>query len=109
MIHRSVLLHESIDNLNLAAGKIYFDGTLGAAGHAQEVFAKFGDTVEIISTDKNESAVKHAENIFAKLGIKSSQSLELRKLMQSCLISDFRLMSLMRAAADFLSKTTNRF
>ena len=68
MIHRAVLLHESIDGLNLASGKIYFDGTLGAAGHAQEVFKRFGDAVEIIGTDRNESAVAHAEDIFAKLG-----------------------------------------
>ncbi len=68
MIHRTVLLHESIDNLNLKIGRIYFDGTLGAAGHAQEVFKRFGNKVEIIGTDKNESAVKHAQDIFSKLG-----------------------------------------
>jgi len=68
MIHRAVLLHESIDNLNLSAGKTYFDGTLGAAGHAQEIFAKFGDAVTIVGTDRNENAIRHAEDVFSKLG-----------------------------------------
>ena len=34
----------------------------------RKFFKRFGDTVEIIGTDKNESAVKHAEDTFAKLG-----------------------------------------
>jgi len=68
MKHTTVLLHESIENLNLKPGAIYFDGTLGAAGHAQEVFSKFGDSVRIIGTDRSENAIKHAEDIFSKLG-----------------------------------------
>lgn len=67
-IHKTVLLHESIENLNLKPGKIYFDGTLGASGHAQEVFSKFGDSVRIIGTDRSENAVKNAEDIFSKFG-----------------------------------------
>ncbi len=69
MKHTSVLLHESIDNLNLAPGKTYFDGTLGAAGHVQEVEKRFGPTVRIIAVDRDAGALRHAEEIFrAKAG-----------------------------------------
>ena len=35
--HKSVLLKETIDNLNVKPDGIYVDGTLGGAGHASEV------------------------------------------------------------------------
>ena len=35
--HKSVLLKETIDNLNVKPDGIYVDGTLGAAVHASEV------------------------------------------------------------------------
>ena len=35
--HKSVLLEETIDGLNIKPEGIYVDGTLGGAGHAQEV------------------------------------------------------------------------
>ena len=34
--HKSVLLKETIDNLNVKPDGIYVDGTLGGAGHASE-------------------------------------------------------------------------
>jgi len=87
MKHTTVLLHESIENLNLTAGKIYFDGTLGAAGHAQEVFSKFGDSVRIIGTDRSENAIKNAENIFSKLGKNHSFALSDYRNMDEVLAS----------------------
>ena len=32
--HKSVLLEETIDNLNIKPDGIYVDGTLGGAGHS---------------------------------------------------------------------------
>ena len=40
--HKSVLLHEVIDSLNVQPDGIYVDGTLGGAGHAYEVCRKIG-------------------------------------------------------------------
>lgn len=34
--HKSVLLKETIDNLNVKPDGIYVDGTLGGAGHASK-------------------------------------------------------------------------
>ena len=35
--HKSVLLEETIEGLNIKPDGIYVDGTLGGAGHAREV------------------------------------------------------------------------
>jgi 16S rRNA (cytosine1402-N4)-methyltransferase len=68
MIHKTVLLNESIENLNLKAGKIFFDGTLGGAGHTSKVCADFGGKVEVIATDRDSNAIAHAEEKLSKLG-----------------------------------------
>ena len=48
MTHKSVLLHEAIDGLDIKKGDIFVDGTLGGGGHSEEVCKSFGDTVSII-------------------------------------------------------------
>ena len=35
--HYSVLLHETVDNLNIKPDGIYVDGTLGGGGHSFEI------------------------------------------------------------------------
>ena len=35
--HKSVLLKETIDNLNINPDGIYVDGTLGGGGHSYEI------------------------------------------------------------------------
>ena len=39
-IHKSVLLKESIENLNIKSDGIYVDATLGYAGHASEILKR---------------------------------------------------------------------
>ena len=67
MIHKTVLLNESIENLNLKAGGVFFDGTLGAAGHSLKVCSEFGDTVRIIATDRDNLAIENAQKAFSIL------------------------------------------
>ncbi|MDO8569756.1 MAG: 16S rRNA (cytosine(1402)-N(4))-methyltransferase RsmH [bacterium] len=50
--HKPVLLHESIDILNLKPGKIFLDGTFGSGGHSNEVRRQF-PTVEVIAIDQD--------------------------------------------------------
>ena len=38
--HKSVLLEETIEGLNVKPDGIYVDGTLGGAGHAVEVCSR---------------------------------------------------------------------
>lgn len=71
MIHETVLLNESIEKLNLKKGAIYFDGTLGGAGHSSKVCSDFGDSVRIIATDRDSLAIRNASDKFLKLGCKA--------------------------------------
>ena len=41
MLHKSVLLKESIDSLNIKENGIYIDATLGYAGHSSEILKKY--------------------------------------------------------------------
>ena len=41
--HKSVLLEETIDSLNIKPDGIYVDGTLGGGGHASEVCRRLGE------------------------------------------------------------------
>ena len=40
--HKSVLLMETVDSLNVKPDGIYVDGTLGGGGHAYEVSRRLG-------------------------------------------------------------------
>ena len=40
MYHKSVLLDECLENLNIKDGGIYVDATLGYAGHSSEILKK---------------------------------------------------------------------
>jgi 16S rRNA (cytosine1402-N4)-methyltransferase len=50
--HKPVLLHESIEALNLKPGEIFIDGTYGGGGHSREVQRLF-PTIEVIAIDQN--------------------------------------------------------
>ncbi|MFH0755185.1 MAG: 16S rRNA (cytosine(1402)-N(4))-methyltransferase RsmH [bacterium] len=67
MIHKTVLLNEVIEKLNLKKGAVYFDGTLGGAGHSLKICSDFGNNVRIIAVDKDISAIKNAQEKFSKL------------------------------------------
>ena len=46
--HRSVLLEETVNGLNIRPDGIYVDGTLGGGGHAYEICRRLGDKGSII-------------------------------------------------------------
>lgn len=58
LIHTTVLLHESIDGLNLHTGSVYLDGTLGSGGHAEYALTK-GAT--IIGLDQDSEAIERSK------------------------------------------------
>ena len=43
--HTTVLLHETVDGLNVRPDGIYVDATLGGGGHAYEVCTQLGDKI----------------------------------------------------------------
>ena len=58
--HVSVLLHETVDGLNVKPDGIYVDGTLGGGGHAYEVCRRLGEKGSIIGIDQDEAAIEAA-------------------------------------------------
>ncbi len=58
--HVSVLLDECIDALNIRPDGIYIDGTLGGAGHSEQI-AKRLTTGRLIGIDRDEHALAAAE------------------------------------------------
>ena len=57
--HVSVLLHESVDALNIRPDGIYVDGTLGGAGHSFEIAGRL-TTGRLIGIDRDETALAAA-------------------------------------------------
>ena len=58
--HKSVLLEETIENLNIKPDGIYVDGTLGGAGHSYHICEKLSDKGRLIGIDQDEDAIKAA-------------------------------------------------
>ena len=58
--HKSVLLYEAIDSLNVKPDGIYVDGTLGGGGHALEVCRRFGEYGRLIGIDQDADAIAAA-------------------------------------------------
>lgn len=58
--HTSVLLEETIENLNIKPQGIYLDGTLGGGGHAYEVAGRLTGTGRLIGIDQDEDAIAAA-------------------------------------------------
>ena len=58
--HKSVLLNETIDGLNIKPDGIYVDGTLGGGGHAYEVCRRLGEKGRIVGIDQDAAAIEAA-------------------------------------------------
>ena len=68
--HISVLLNESIENLNIKPNGIYLDGTLGLGGHSYEIASRLGDSGRLICIDKDDFAISHASERLAQFADK---------------------------------------
>ena len=58
-VHKSVLLHESVDALQIKPNGVYVDGTLGGGGHSEEI-AKRLNGGKLICIDQDERAIERA-------------------------------------------------
>ena len=68
--HKSVLLDECIEALNIKPDGIYVDGTLGGAGHSREIAKRLGDNGMLIAIDQDEDAIKVASERLSAFGDK---------------------------------------
>lgn len=58
--HQSVLLDETIENLNIQLEGIYVDGTLGGGGHAFHVCSRLNEKGRFIGIDQDAAAIEAA-------------------------------------------------
>ena len=58
--HKSVLLYETVDELNIKPDGIYVDGTLGGGGHSYEIAGRLSGGGRLIGIDQDEDAIKAA-------------------------------------------------
>ena len=58
--HYSVLLNETIENLNIRPDGIYVDGTLGGGGHSYQILKRLGENGRLIGIDQDADAIQAA-------------------------------------------------
>lgn len=58
--HRSVLLDECIESLNIKPNGIYVDGTAGGGGHSLEIVKKLNEGGRLIAIDRDDAAIAAA-------------------------------------------------
>lgn len=61
-IHKTVLLNEAIDGLNLGSGKVAIDATFGGGGHSKRICEKYPG-IKIIAMDQDASAIERGKEL----------------------------------------------
>ena len=60
MKHKSVLLNEVIEYLNVSEGKFYIDATVGYAGHSGEILRKLNKKGFLFAFDQDDEAIAYS-------------------------------------------------
>ena len=68
--HYSVLLRETIEQLQVRPDGIYLDGTLGGGGHAEAVAKKLSEEGRLFGIDQDEAAIEAASKRLEAYGSK---------------------------------------
>lgn len=88
--HKSVLLEETIDSLNIKADGIYVDGTLGGGGHAFEVLKRLGESGRLIGIDQDADAIRAASGRLSVYGdrvtVIRNNYVNIREVLDSLLV-----------------------
>lgn len=66
--HYSVLLEETIDNLNIKPDGVYVDGTLGGGGHSYQICKRLTDGGRLIGIDQDKDAIAAAGERLKEFG-----------------------------------------
>ena len=89
--HQSVLLEETINNLNIQPDGIYVDGTLGGGGHAFHVCSRLSEKGHFIGIDQDGAAIEAAGERLKPFGdkvtiVRSNYS-DMKQVLQSLGVS----------------------
>ncbi|MEI6478799.1 MAG: 16S rRNA (cytosine(1402)-N(4))-methyltransferase RsmH [bacterium] len=68
-IHKTVLLHETVEGLNPRIGGVYIDGTLNEGGHSKLLAKLIEKKGTIIGMDADKEALKKGESEVKKTGV----------------------------------------
>ncbi len=60
--HYSVLLNETIENLNIKPDGIYVDGTLGGGGHSYQIASRLSEKGRLIGIDQDADSIAPASD-----------------------------------------------
>lgn len=71
--HIPVMLHETVDGLNIQPGGIYVDMTFGGGGHSKEILRRLDGTGHLFSFDQDLDASANAESILADKSLKATE------------------------------------
>lgn len=63
-MHKSVLLQETIEHLQLTKGDLAIDATCGAGGHTKEMTRLVGTSGKVLAIDRDEHALELARSVF---------------------------------------------
>ena len=58
--HNPVLLHASVDGLNIKPDGVYVDVTFGGGGHSKEILSRLGSNGKLFAFDQDEDALANA-------------------------------------------------
>ena len=65
-MHKSVLLEESIENLNIKNGGVYVDATLGFGGHSSEILRK-NEKGKLFCFDQDDMAINYSNERLSEI------------------------------------------
>ncbi|MFE8703636.1 16S rRNA (cytosine(1402)-N(4))-methyltransferase RsmH [Cytobacillus sp. FJAT-54145] len=68
--HTTVLLHETVEGLNIKPDGIYVDCTMGGAGHSSLILSKLSGNGKLYAFDQDEVAIANAREKLAEYGDK---------------------------------------
>lgn len=65
-VHKPIMLKECLEGLNIKEDGIYFDGTLGGAGHSKEILKRIPKGL-LVAVDKDDDALKVATSRLSEI------------------------------------------
>lgn len=85
LIHKPVLLEETLTALNIKPDGCYVDGTFGRGGHSQKILKQLGESGKLLAFDKDPQAIETANAIAAndeRLHVKRGSFTQLKQTVE---------------------------